>query len=186
MNTKKITTFLLLISFGVLARLFLVKFIGIPNLEIVTTLALISAIYLDGALYAFFVPLAVMFFSDLIIGNNYIFLFTWSAFLLIGLIGFLYKKYFLKSKSPNFKDGAILAVAASLFFYLYTNFGWWLMSGMYSKNFSGLMRCFYMGLPFLRNNLVGNLVFVAGAVAAVEWMKSRELINLKLKNAAQN
>lgn len=183
---KKITISILLISFGVISRLFLVKFIGIPNLEIITALALLGVIYFDGAICAFLVPLAVMFFSDLILGNNFIFLFTWSAFLLIGLIGFLYKRYSLKLKSPKFKDGAILAIAASLFFYFYTNFGWWLMSGMYSKDFSGLMKCFYMGLPFLRNNLMGNLVFVGAGVVAMEWAikinKKQKFANLNLRN----
>jgi len=159
MNKLKIILAIILIIAGVVGRFILVSYVGIPNLEIITALALISGIYLGGV-YAVLVPLSIIFLSDLIIGNNYIFIFTWTAFAVIGFAGIMYRKY----KTPNSKfqilNSFYLAIGSSIFFYLYTNFGWWLMSGMYEYSLSGLMRCYWMAIPFFRNNLIGNLIFV--------------------------
>ena len=158
MNESKIFIALTLIVIGVVGRFILVEYIGIPNFEIITALALIAGIYLGG-IYIIIVPLAIIFLSDLVIGNTYIFIFTWTAFMFIGLFGYLYKKY--KSKfNKIFANSVLLAIASSIFFYLYTNFGWWMMSGMYEYSLSGLIRCYYMAIPFFRNNLMGNLIFV--------------------------
>src|SRR5680860_41190 len=87
MNQKtKLFMALTLIILGVIGRLAFKEYIGIPNFEIVTTIALISGIYLGG-LYIAIVPLSVIFLSDLIIGNNFILLFTWSAFVFISVMG---------------------------------------------------------------------------------------------------
>lgn len=158
MNKAKIISATMLIFIGVAGRFILVEYVGIPNFEIITALALIAGMYLGG-IYMIIVPLAIIFLSDLVIGNTYIFIFTWTAFMFIGLLGFLYKKY--KSKfNKIFANSILLAFASSIFFYLYTNFGWWLMSGMYEYSLSGLIRCYYMAIPFFRNNLAGNLIFV--------------------------
>ncbi len=184
MNKTKIFIALMLIVIGVVGRFILVSYIGIPNLEIITVLALISGIYLGG-IYTVAIPLLIIFLSDLVIGNTYIFLFTWTAFAMIGLLGYLFRKKTCHSRTEtkssinsggnpvstgdrksekkyNFgiKNSVVLALLSSIFFYLYTNFGWWLMSGMYEYSLSGLIRCYYMAIPFFRNNLIGNMVFV--------------------------
>ena len=167
MNKAKIFIALILIIIGVIGRFILVSYAGIPNLEIITVIALIAGIYLGG-IYMIIVPLAIIFLSDLVIGNNYIFLFTWTAFMFIGLFGFLSKR--IQNSQPKaglpraekfkIQNSVRLALISSIFFYLYTNFGWWLMSGMYEYTLPGLIRCYYMAIPFFRNNLMGNLIFV--------------------------
>ena len=190
MNKSKILIALILIIIGVVGRFILVSYAGIPNLEIITVLALISGIYLGGV-YAVAIPLSVIFLSDLVIGNNYIFIFTWTAFAMIGVFGFLSKNKILNKKSDlaashRFKNSVILALLSSIFFYIYTNFGWWLMSGMYEYSLSGLIRCYYMAIPFFRNNLVGNLIFVPVGiyVASRVFCSVRELrFNLKMESS---
>lgn len=167
MRTKTaIAAFLIIL--GVMVRFALVTYVGMPNLEIITALALIAGAYLGGV-YGIAVPLSTIFLSDLVIGNNYIFIFTWTAFALIGLFGYLYSKktctsHVTASSTENsgngIKNSVHLAIIASVFFYLFTNFGWWLMSGTYEYSIRGLLWCYYMGLPFFRNSLVGNLIFV--------------------------
>ncbi len=165
---------MMLIVLGVIGRFVFIEYIGIPNFEIITTISLIAGIYLGG-MYIAVIPLSVIFISDLIIGNNFILLFTWSAFLFISLVG-----YFFRNKvKKNIIIGSIsVSLLSSIFFYLYTNFGWWIMSGMYEHTLSGLLRCYYMALPFFRNNLVGNLVLVPMGV----WSFSKVLAYLKIKN----
>jgi hypothetical protein len=61
------------------------------------------------------------------------------------------------------------AVAASLLFFLITNFFVWLLSpavdaplhGYYLKNWDGLMLCYDMALPYFRNTFVSDLLFTA-------------------------
>jgi len=192
---------------GVVGRFVLVSYAGIPNLEIITALSLIAGIYLGGV-YMIIVPLAIIFLSDLVIGNNYIFIFTWTAFMMIGLFGYLSRKKTCHSREKTcyshketchsrgggnpvgankhrFQSSIILALISSIFFYLYTNFGWWIMSGMYEHTLSGLIRCYYMAIPFFRNNLMGNLIFVPAGIYVFErvicWVKNKDCSLYKWK-----
>ena len=157
MKTKLIFSFFFII-FGVAMRLFMVKFIKIPNLEIVTSFSLISGAILGG-IFTLIIPLSIIAVTDMYIGNTSILLFTWSAFALIGVFGWVLRD----RKSFNFSfvfEMTGMGILASLFFYLYTNLGWWLLSDMYSHTFEGLVHCYIMGLPFFKTNLLGNLFFV--------------------------
>lgn len=154
----KIFTAFLLIFLGVAGRLFLVEFVGIPNLEIITALSLISGAMLGG-FFTFFIPLGIIAISDFYFGNTSIIFFTWSAFAMIGVFGWLLRKR--KSFSCYFVAKMTgMGIISSLFFYLYTNFGWWLLTNMYSKDLAGLIQCYIAGLPFFKTNLMGNLFFV--------------------------
>lgn len=154
MNKKKILSAISIIIFGVAFRIFLVEVIDIPNFEAVTAISLLVGSFLGG-FFAPLIPLLIIFLSDLYFGNVSVYFFTWSAFILIGVFGIFFKRnskyYFLK-----ISGGGILSV---LFFYLWTNFGWWLTFGMYPMNFQGLITSFVAGLPFLRNQLASVLIF---------------------------
>jgi len=155
MKLKKILFFIFIIIFGIIFRIFLNTKIGIPNFEAVTATSLLSGSFLGG-IYSALAPLSIMFFSDLYFGNNLIHLFTWSAFILIGIFGNLIKRnskyYFLKITG--------LGIFSVLFFYFYTNFGWWLTFKMYPMTFQGLIECYLAGLPFFKNQLLSSLLFV--------------------------
>jgi len=155
-NCSKLFLAVLLISLAVLFR---TRWHLGPNIEFVTTSSFLAAAYLGG-FWAGAVPFLVMVISDKIISNSNIYLFTWSAFVFIGLGNYLAIRKSGKKKLILKQTG--LGVIAALFFYLYTNFGVWLLGsfGMYPKTLVGLMRCYLMGLPFLRFNLIGNLIFV--------------------------
>jgi hypothetical protein len=154
MNKKKILFVISIIVFGAIFRIFLNEKVGIPNFEAVTALSLVSGSFLGG-IFAPIIPLLMIFFSDLYFGNTLVYLFTWSAFILIGLFGIFFKRnskyYFLK-----IIGGGIVSV---LFFYLWTNFGWWLTFEMYPMNFQGLIECYIAGLLFLKNQLASVLIF---------------------------
>lgn len=140
-----------------------------PNIEFVTTASFLAAAYLGG-FWAAAVPFLAMVVSDKIISNTNIYLFTWSAFVFIGLWNYLVMEKLGKNKLILKQTG--LGVIAALFFYLYTNFGVWAtdMFGMYSRDFHGLVKCYLMGLPFLRFNLLGNLIFIPASFALVEFL----------------
>ena len=155
MNKTKFLAAFLLIAFGIIGRLLLVKFIKMPNLEIITSFSLIAGTMLGG-IFTFVIPLVIIAVTDTYFGNTSILLFTWSAFCIIGIFGWLLRKR--KSLSYRFIAKMTgLGIVSSLFFYLYTNFGWWLLSNMYAHTWQGLIQCYLMGLPFFKTNLLGNL-----------------------------
>ena len=170
MDKKKIIFSIFVIVFGVAFRIFLNEVIEIPNFEAVTSLSLVSGSFLGG-IFAPVIPLLIIFLSDIYFGNTSVYLFTWSAFILIGIFGIFFRKnskyYFLKITGGG--------IASVLFFYLWTNFGWWLTFGMYPMDFQGLFRCYLAGLPFLKNQLLSVLIFTPSFVVLFYWVfdKSR-------------
>ncbi|MCL5095742.1 MAG: hypothetical protein M1575_03385 [Patescibacteria group bacterium] len=141
-----------------------------PNIEYVTAASLLAGAYL-GKKYAILVPLAIMVLSDTLIGNTNIFLFTWSAYLVIGLVG---SKYLILNTKYLIPKATGLGIGAALWFFLWTNFGVWALDswGMYPKTLAGLIESYLMGLPFLKLNLLGNLFFVPVSFGIVEMVKS--------------
>jgi len=158
MQKTKLIIALILVIFGILGRIFFNEFIRIPNLEIITSFSLIAGTMLGG-FYAFLIPLAIMAVSDVYFGNSSILSFTWPAFMIIGGLGWILREG--RSFKPRFvAKMTAMGIGATLFFYLYTNFGWWLMTNMYPPTLEGLIRCYVAGLPFFKNQLLGNLSLV--------------------------
>ncbi len=152
--TKKIFAAVGLIALGVLGR---TVFDLPPNVELVTLSCFLASVYLGGA-FSVLVPLATMIVSDMAIGNTQIFIFTWSAYIVIGLSALVLRRF--RKDDVNLVSGSTLfAVPSSLLFYLWTNFGVW-YQGWYPPTLAGLLESYAMGLPFLKFNLVGNLIFV--------------------------
>jgi len=144
-----------------------------PNIELLTSVMVLSAFAFGGKM-TFWLTLAVIAFSDLIIGNSKIFLFTWSGFLIPSLV--LPKLFrYLKFGIRNSRWKVILlsgtGVVSNLFFYAYTNFGVWLLDtwGMYTKDLAGLFRCYINGLPFLKNQVISSLIFIPLGYFAVSY-----------------
>lgn len=141
-----------------------------PNVELVTTLSLLAGYYFGGWV-GLLVPFGIMAGSDFFLGNTSIFLFTWSAYLIGGLLGYLLRHRWLRKRVVLASLGA--GIVFSLFFYLYTNFGVWLITPWYERSLSGLLYCYYMGLPFLKYNLGGNIFFVPLGFLVSELIRCR-------------
>ncbi len=173
---KKIIFAALLITIAIVLRT-----IGhiAPNIEYVTAASLLAGAYL-GKKYAVLVPFIIMVLTDTLIGNTNIFIFTWSAYLAIGLFG---SKFLNKNSKFIILKATGTGLAAGIFFYLWTNFGVWALDswGMYPRTLSGLMQSYIMGLPFLRLTLLGNLLFVPISFGIVEMVKSLLVVNLEKK-----
>jgi len=158
LNKKSKTKLLIaifLIIFGTVGRIILKD---MPNIETITVSALLAGSLLGG-FYTLFVPLMIIALSDMYIGNDPILLFTWSAWGIAGFFGWLIRK----RKGYNYKFVLSLTgmgMLFAIFFYLYTNFGVWLLWQMYPKNLAGLLQCYIAGLPFFRNSIISNLVFI--------------------------
>lgn len=77
-----------------------------------------------------------------------------------------------------------MGILASLWFYLWTNFGVWLLDnwGMYPRTIMGLIDAYLLALPFLRYNLISNLIFVPVSFFIVEKVKAIQVQYLKAKS----
>lgn len=163
----------LLIALGILFRT--IWHLG-PNVEFVTTATLLAAFYLSRK-WAIITPLVIMVITDIVMGNTSIFIFTWSGYVMIGLMGYYIQKFRIKSLELIVIDRVIKAtgfgLAASLWFYLWTNFGVWLLDswGMYPKTITGLINCYILAFPFFKYNLIGNLIFIPMSFGIVEFGK---------------
>jgi hypothetical protein len=137
-----------------------------PNFAPVSAMALFGAAYFSKKHLALLFPIVAMWLSDLVLNNvvygRYFdgftffyqgFYWTYSAFIIIGMLGF-----FLLKKVGAFR--LILAsISASILFFLISNFGVWASGFMYPLTWDGLLTCYTAALPFFQNTLTGDLVY---------------------------
>ena len=126
-----------------------------PNFTPIGAMALFSGAYLGRRGLAFVAPLGGMLLSDAIIGFHSGMPFVYAAVALIVLLGWLA----LSRVTPLRVGGA--AVASSVLFFVISNFGTWLLSGMYPITASGLAACYIAAIPFFQNTVAGDLFYAA-------------------------
>ncbi|MDP8299536.1 MAG: hypothetical protein P9L88_06515 [Candidatus Tantalella remota] len=145
----------ILIIVGFLARLIP----HVPNLAPIAAIALFAGAYLDKRLVPW-VPLVIMIVTDLILGVHGVFMFTWGAFILIGFVGMWLKE----RRTPGNILGA--TVFSALLFFVISNFGVWI--AWYPHTTAGFIDCYVKAVPFLRNTMIGNVVFAFVLFGAYE------------------
>jgi hypothetical protein len=126
-----------------------------PNFTPIGAMALFSGAYLGRRWLAFVAPLAAMLLSDSILGFHSGMPFVYASVALIVLIGCLVRS----TVTPLTVVGA--ALASSVLFFVVTNFGTWLLSGMYPLTGAGLAACYVAAIPFFQNTAVGDLFYCA-------------------------
>jgi len=141
---------------------------------VVAVISIVSGLLLGGY-FTFIVPISTMIISDLFIGNNWILLFTWSGFVMIGLIGYLLKskKCVTIRKAPAILGASIGGV---LLYDIWTNFGTWLGGFGYAYNLNGLALCYTMALPFMFWHLISTTIAISIIVLPIIYIKEHKLI----------
>jgi uncharacterized protein DUF6580 len=142
------------------------------NFTPVLAVALFGGATLAGGA-AFLVPLAAMFASDLALGNGL----TWMTLVVYGgfLVGAGLGRWL--GKNRTWTRTGVAAVGGSLLFYAVTNFAVWALPGahapLYARTLDGLVECYWMALPFLRNSLAGDLFWTAVLFGVFDLARSR-------------
>src|SRR5439155_12683881 len=93
--------------------------------------------------------------SDAIIGFHSGMPFVYASVGLIVLLGWLA----LSRVTVLRLAGA--ALASSVLFFVITNFGTWVVSGIYPHTWAGLIACYVAAIPFFQNTLAGDLAYTA-------------------------
>ena len=132
--------------------------LGIPwNLELLTSSAFLASALLPRFI-APLAPLVAAIVSDLFLGNDLSAWFTWSAWAIIGIASLLAGR---RQGTARWWAAGAFGLGGTLFFYLYTNLGFWLLyPTYYAPGPAGLAASYVAGLPFLWPQLIGNLILV--------------------------
>ena len=126
-----------------------------PNLSPIDAMGLFSGAYLGRRWLAFAAPLGALLLSDLLLGFYPGMWVQYVAVALVVVLGLVA----LRTVSAARVAGA--AVASSVLFFVVTNFGTWVLSGMYPHTAAGLGACYVAAIPFFQNTLAGD-VFYSG------------------------
>lgn len=134
-----------------------------PNFTAVAAIALFGGARFSQKILAFLVPLAALFLTDLILGLHNTMIPVYIAFSVTVLLGMTLRK------KQTVLNVTMTAIAASILFFLVTNFGAWLGMPFYTKDITGLLQAYTAGLAFFNdgnmgvspfiNNLLGDLFF---------------------------
>jgi hypothetical protein len=143
-----------------------------PNFTPVGAIALFAGTYIANKRLAFFIPLAILFVSDILLeifhGNGfYAYMpFVYASFAIVVAIGFL-----LRGREQR-QTIMVASLVSSLLFFFITNFGCWLMYDLYPKTGSGLVSCYVSAIPFFRGTVMGDLFYnliLFGSFALAKW-----------------
>jgi len=125
-----------------------------PNFTPVSAIALFGGVYLEKR-WSILVPFVTMLLSDAVLGFHSTMIFVYGSFFFIGLLGMWLKEH----QSLSVIVG--VTVCSSLLFFIVTNFGVWFMpQTLYPNTMEGLMQCYVAAIPFFRNTLIGDMMYV--------------------------
>ncbi len=128
------------------------------NFAPIGAIALFGGCYIKNKRLAFFIPMAIMFFTDLMIqifysnGFHPIMLWVYASFAIITCLGF-----FLRGREQR-QTIMVASLTGSIIFFVVTNFGQW-ATGYYGFENGSLTRCFVEAIPFFRGTIMGDLFY---------------------------
>jgi hypothetical protein len=151
MPSQRITLIVGLILVAALVRLFPHP----PNVAPIAAMALFAGATFADKRLAFAVPLAPLLLTDLVLGLHITMPFVYAAFAATVWLGGR-----LGERRTALRLGGT-ALAASVVFFVVTNFGTWLMQDLYPATAAGLVACYWAAIPFFHLTVAGDLLFTA-------------------------
>lgn len=126
----------------------------LPDMTPMLAVALFSGAYLEKRL-GLIVAVGSLFVSDLFLG-----FYPGMGFVYLGIVSAVMIGFWIGQKQGIWRLMSGTMGAAALFF-LVSNFGAWVSLPMYPKTVAGLTWAYIEGIPFFRNALAGDFLFVA-------------------------
>ena len=131
-----------------------------PNVTPIAAMALFGGAYLTKGKFAYWLPLAAMLLSDVVLGYT-----TYGASLLRSqpvvyacILATAAMGRLIRDKRSPLQVGG-LTLASSVMFYVVTNFAVWISGSLYPRSWAGLAACYTAAIPFFRNSLLGDAGF---------------------------
>jgi len=142
-----------------------------PNFTPIAGIALFGGTFLKRKDLAFLVPVAALLISDFIIGFHSTMLPVYLCFIVIVGFGLVLQGRLTVVNTLS------ASLAASVLFYLVTNFASWTSGLMpYPMNAAGLMQSYMAGLPFLFNGILGDLFYTSILFGAAYLVTNRQAV----------
>jgi hypothetical protein len=142
-----------------------------PNFTPIAAIALFGGTFIKRKELAFLVPVAAMLLSDLVIGFHSTMLPVYLSFIAIVTLGLALQRRLTLVNTFS------ASLAASVLFYLVTNFASWTSGLMpYPMNVAGLMQCYIAGLPFLFNGVLGDMFYTSVLFGSVYLITNRQAV----------
>ena len=138
-----------------------------PNFTPILGMAVFSGAIISHRFIAYLIPLSAMLLSDLYLGFHSsmpIIYFSLAVCVLIGT--------FIESRVSIINSLLSISLGVLVFF-LITNLAVWYGSGMYEHSISGLMTCYFMGLPFVQNTFISSILYGMGAFLIYDLINKR-------------
>ena len=156
------------LALGLVALLSLSRLIPHPpNFTPILGMAVFSGAIISKRFIAYLVPLLAMLLSDLYLGFHAgmpIIYFSLAICVLIGT--------FIEARVTTLNSFLSISLGV-LAFFLITNFMVWYGSGMYESSISGLLTCYFMGLPFVQNTFISSILYGMGAFLIYDIINKR-------------
>ncbi len=173
-----------MILLAAISRFLPIAMPSMANFSPVGAMALFGGAYFAKKQWAFIIPMIALWLSNLVLNNvfytkwypTFSFGFETAVFVSFALVvgvGIIFLK---KVNLTNLLTANVLGTVG---FFLISNFFVWMSGKMYSQDFNGLITCYTMALPFLKNTLLSNLIFSAIMFGAFEYAQ-REVKALQL------
>ncbi len=147
-----------------------------PNFAPIASIALFGGAYFNDRRLAYTLPIIAMFLTDLIIGLHDTMLAVYVGFLLIVFIGQV------MLKNVKVKNVVLASLAASVSFFVITNFGMWALGTLYPKTAEGLVACFVAAVPFFHYTVIGDLFFAGVMFGLFELAQSKLPVLVKARS----
>lgn len=132
----------------------------VPNFTPVAAMALFGGAFFTDKRMAVIIPLITMFLSDIALelltgwGFHDTMVYVYIAFILTSIIGMFV------GRNTTVLSVAGGSLAASVVFFIITNFGVWAAGG-FVEGFNGLNTTYVLGIPFFAPTIAGDLFFNA-------------------------
>ena len=123
------------------------------NFTAVGALAVFAGAQFEDKRLALIIPLAAMALSDLFLGNGFN-LVVYAGFIAMVICGMAI------AKNISVFSVGFASIAGAIIFFLITNFAFvYSERSLYPHNVDGVIQSYIMGLPFLRNMLIGDAIY---------------------------
>jgi hypothetical protein len=146
------------------------------NFTPVGAMALFGGCYFSDKWKAYLFPLLTLWLSDVLLSFFVYyhewrlfypgFLWTYASFAGMVMLGTFIKKV-------QIKNVMIAGVSAALLHWVVSDFGVWMGGHLYPKTWQGLVTCYVAAIPYIKNMLIGNLVFSAVLFGAFELAQKK-------------
>jgi len=150
-------------------------------------MALFGSAYLGRKGLGLLVTMVAWMISDLLL-NNFIYasngftLFTEGAVFIYGSIALIYLLGTKVLSKVTLSRMLVGSVAASVIFFVVSNFGVWMGGMIYPMSFEGLVACYAAALPFFQNTVAGDLIYSMALFLLFERIFKAQLISEKVKS----